>query len=148
VEAAAPSYQKAFTLNPGDPNVLVELGLLNAYAGNLAKSNEFFDQALRLFPLPPLWFADFRGVAEVSEGRYAQALPSFMAFPEAAAWDAMYAMACLGHLGKREQVAACKVRFQADGRKWDLLERAKVEPFIDSEPRQRLIAGLEIALAH
>jgi len=30
----------------------------------------------------------------------------------------------------------------------DLLERAKVEPFIDSEPRQRLIAGLEIALAH
>ena len=147
VEAAAPSYQRAFTLNPGDPNVLIELGLLNAYAGNLAKSNEFFDQVLRLLPLPPLWFADFRGVAEFSEGRYTQALPSFMAFPEAAAWDTMYAMACLGHLGKHEQAFACKARFQADGRTWDLLKAARMEPFIDRDPRERLIAGLEKALA-
>ena len=147
VETATPSYQKAFTLNPGDPNVLVELGLLNAYAGNLPKSYEFFDQALRLFPLPPLWFADFRGVAEFSEGRYMQALPSFMAFPEVAAWDTMYAMACLGHLGNHEQAAACRARFQAAGRTWDLLKAARAEPYLDPEPRERLIAGLEMALA-
>lgn len=147
VEAATPSYEKALTLNPGDPNVLVELGLLNAYAGNLTKSREFFDQAIRLFPLPPLWFGDFRAVAMFSEGRYAQALPAFMAIPEAVAWDTMYVMACLGHLGKRELAIECKARIEADGRAWDLLKGARGEPYVNPEHRERLIAGLEKALA-
>lgn len=147
VEAAAPSYQKALTLNPGDPNVLVELGLLNAYSGNLAKSHEFFEQALRLLPLPTLWFADFRSVAEFSEGRYAQALTAFMAFPEAAAWDTMYEMACLGHLGKRDQAAACRARYETNGKKWDLLKGARGEPYVNPESRERLITGIEKALA-
>ncbi len=80
-EAAEPSYQKALSLNPGDPDVLVEIGLLNAYSGNLPASHEFFDQVFRLNPLPPLWYASWRGVAEFVEGRYAEALPAFVAIP-------------------------------------------------------------------
>ena len=59
LEAAARTYQKAYLLNPGDPNVLAEMGLLNAYLGNLSRSLEFFDQAFNLNPLPPLWYPEY-----------------------------------------------------------------------------------------
>jgi hypothetical protein len=59
----------------------------------------------------------------------------------------MYTMTCLGHLEDRDQAIACRSRFQAEGRKWDLLAGAAAEPFRDPEPRQRLIAGITKAMA-
>jgi TolB-like protein len=146
VDAAATSYQKALSLSPADPGVLIEAALLNVYSGNLPASYELFDQAFRLNPLPPLWYAEFRSVAEFVEGRYAQALPAFAAIPYGG-WDVMYTMTCLGHLEDRDQAIACRSRFQAEGRKWDLLAGAAAEPFRDPEPRQRLIAGITKAMA-
>jgi hypothetical protein len=58
----------------------------------------------------------------------------------------LYAIACLGHLENRERAIACKSRFHKAGRRWDLLEGAKAEPYPDPEPRFRLIAGLKKAL--
>jgi TolB-like protein/class 3 adenylate cyclase len=144
-EAAERSYLKAFSLNPGDPAVLVEMGLLNAYLGKSAAAQAFFDQAFRLNPLPPLWYGDMRGVAQFVDGRYADALPSFAAIPDTA-WDTMYAMACLGHLGEREQAIKCQSRFREAGRNWNLMAGAEAEPFRDPEPRRRLLAGLDRAL--
>ena len=146
VEAASVSYQKALSLNPGDPNVLIEVGLLNVYAGSLAVSRNFFDQAFRLNPLPPLWYQEFRAVGAFVEGLYAEAMPAFAAIPDYA-YDNMYTMACAGHLHDRKQAASCISRIQEIGRSWNLLESAASEPYLDPEPRERLIAGLEKALA-
>ena len=145
LDAAAQTYHKAYSLNPGDPNVLTEMGLLNAYLGNLPASYEFFDLASRMNPLPPLWYAEYRSIAAFVEGRYAEALPAFLAIPDYG-FDVMYAMACLGHLENRERAIACKSRFHKAGRRWDLLEGAKAEPYRDPEPRFRLIAGLKKVL--
>ena len=125
--------------------MLTEMGLLNAYLGNLPSSYEFFDQAVSMNPLPPLWYAEYRSIAAFIEGRYAEALPAFLAIPDYA-FDAMYAIACLGHLENREHAIACRSRFERADRKWDLLEGAKTEPYRDPEPRLRLIAGLKKAL--
>jgi len=146
VDAAAPSFEKALALNPGDPDVLCVVGQLRAYAGDLAASRDFLAQAFRLNPLPPLWFGEYRAIVDFIEGRYAEALPPFLAIPDSA-FDAMYALACAGHLDDRAQVTACQSRFEAIIRRCDLLAAAKAEPFRDPEPRQRLVAGLEKALA-
>ena len=146
LQAAGESYRKALALNPDDPNVLAEMALFNIYSGNLAEAYELFVQAFRLNPLPPLWYAEFRAIAIFVEGRYAEALPAFAAVPDGA-WDVMYAMACLGHLGKHELAAECKTRYEANGRTWDLLKGARGEPYVNPESRERLITGIEKALA-
>ena len=146
VKAASVFYEKALSLNPGDPNVLIEAGLLNVYAGNFSVSRDFFDQAFNLNPLPPLWYPEFRAVGAFVEGRYAEAMPAFAAIPDSV-YDNMYAMACAGHLSDYKQAAASKSRIDAAGRSWDLLAGAEAEPYIDPEPRERLITGLKMAMA-
>jgi hypothetical protein len=96
--------------------------------------------------LPPAWYGEFRAIAAFTEGRYAEALPEFVTVTDGA-WDTMYAMACYGHLEMREQSTACRANFQAHGRKWDLLEAARAEPFVHPDPLERLILGLQMALA-
>ena len=146
VDAAAPSFEKALALNPGDPEVQWAMAQLQVYAGDLAASRDFLGQALRLNPLPAPWYAECRAIGDFIEGRYAEALPAFLAIPNAA-FDAMYGLACAGHLGDSPQIAACKARFEPIIRRCDLLAAAKAEPFRDPEPRQRLVAGLEKAFA-
>ncbi len=146
VDGAAESYRKAMMLNPGDPDVLIEVGLHHAFSGDLAAAHDFFDRAYRLNPLPPLWFPEFRAIALFAEGRYAEAWPAFAAIPDSA-WDAMYMLACLGHLGDRVRIAECRARIAAAGWDCDLMAAATAEPYRNPEIRQRLLAGLEKAAA-
>lgn len=141
--AAAESYRKATALNPGDPHIHVEGALLHVYLGQLPIGREYFAQAFKLNPLPPLWYAEFAAVAQFAEGSYEKALPAFLAIPEAA-WDCMYALACLGHLGDLAQAHSLIERYSS--RHWDFFKGAAAEPFVDAVPRQRLIVGLKKAL--
>lgn len=143
VAAAALSYHEALSLNPGDPHILVDLGHLHAYLGRLPITRDYFAQAFRLNPLPPLWYAEFVGVAYFAEGSYEEALPAFLAIADSA-WDCMYALACLGHLGDTAQARSLVERYRS--RKWDFMRGAAAEPFVDPEPRQRLVTGLKKAL--
>ncbi|WP_119269730.1 winged helix-turn-helix domain-containing tetratricopeptide repeat protein [Taklimakanibacter deserti] len=143
IAAAAASYHKALSFNPGDPHILVDLGNLHAYLGRLPVARDYFAQGFRLNPLPPLWYGEFVGVADFADGSYEEALPAFLAVPDGA-WDCMYALACLGHLGDLEQARALIERYSP--RRWDFFRGAAAEPFVDAEPRQRLIAGLKKAL--
>jgi len=141
--AAGESYHKAASLNPGDPHIHVEVALLHVYLGRLPVAEGHFAQAFRLNPLPPLWYAEFVAVLQFVEGSYEKALPSFLAVPDGA-WDCMYALACLGHLGDAAQARTLVERYKPH--QWDYLRGAAAEPFADPEPRQRLIAGLKKAL--
>jgi hypothetical protein len=116
---------------------------LNVYLGQLPIGRASFALAFKLNPLPPLWYAEFTAVAHFVEGSYEKALPAFLAIPDGA-WDCMYALACLGHLGDLAQ--ACSLIERYSSRQWDFFKGAAAEPFVDPEPRQRLIAGLKKAL--
>ena len=141
--AAAESFQSALSLNSGDPHILMDVGLLHVYRGELPVGRDYFAQASKLNPLPSLWYPEFAAVAHFIEGSYEKALPAFLAIPDGA-WDCMYALACLGHLGNLEQARALNERYSP--RDWDYFKGAAAEPFVDPEPRQRLIAGLRKAL--
>jgi TolB-like protein len=143
IPAATESYGKALSLNPGDPHILVELGLLHVYLGQLTVGRHYFAQAFKLNPLPPLWYAEFTAIAYFVEGSYQKALPAFLAIPDGA-WDCMYALACLGQLGDFAQARSLIQRYSH--RRWDFLKGAAVEPFVDAHPRERLIGGLKRAL--
>jgi len=143
IAAAAESFRKALSFNPGDSLILAEYGRLQIYLGQLPLSRDYFERAFRLNPLPPPWFAEIVAIADFVEGSYEKALPAFLAIPDYA-WDCMYALACLGYLGNLEQARLLVERYGP--RKWDFSRGAAAEPFVDPEPRQRLIAGLKKAL--
>lgn len=117
---------------------------MQIYLGHLPLGRDYFGRAFRLNPLPPPWFTEIAAIADFVEGSYEKALPAFLAIPDYA-WDCMYALACLGHLGDVEQARALIERYSP--RQWDFFKGAANEPFVDPEPRQRLIAGLRKALA-
>ena len=140
---AADSYHKALSLNPGDPHILIDVGLLHVYRDELPAGRDYFERSFKLNPLPPLWYPEFAAVAHFVEGSYQKALPAFLAVPDGA-WDCMYALACLGHLGDLTQARALLLRYSH--RRWDFLRGAAAEPFTDAETRQRFVAGLQKAL--
>lgn len=146
VDLAAASYGQAMALNPGDPDVLIELALFHAFEGDLAAARDHFARAYRLNPAPPPWFGEFRGVALFAEGRYGEAWPAFAAVPDDA-WGAMYLLACLGHLEDRVQAVAHRTRIAAAGWRCDLRATAAAEPFRDPEIPRRLVAGIDKAMA-
>jgi TolB-like protein len=143
VAGATESLHKALSFNPGDSNVLVEFGRLHVYLGQLPVSRDYFERAFRLNPLPPLWYAEIAAVVDFVDRSYEKALPAFLAIPNAA-WDCMYALSCLGHLGHVAQARALIQHYSH--RQWDFFKGAAAEPFVDPEPRQRLIAGLKKVL--
>ncbi len=145
-ETASRSYARALALNPGDPYVQIELALLNGYRGDMPTSRKFAEQAHALDPLPPRWYAEFEGIADFVEGRHEKAVSAFLAVPEGA-WDTMYALTCLGHIGDRTGVARVLERVRTEAPHWDYVAAAHREPFVDAEPKERLIAGLEMALS-
>ncbi len=141
--SAAKSYGKALSFNPGDPHIVIDVGLLHVYRGELPVGRDYLERAFRLNPLPPRWFAEFAAVGDFVEGLYEKALPAFLAIPDGA-WDCMYALACLGHLGDLAQARPLVQRYSH--RHWDYLKGATAEPFIDPEPRRRVVHGLKKAL--
>ncbi len=145
LDAAARSNAIALELNPGDPDILIETGIHRAFSGDLAAAHDFIGRAFRLNPLPPPWYAEFRGIVAFIEGQYAEAYPAFEAIPDCA-YDNMYALACLGHLGDMQKARQITARNAASGRNWDYFAGAAREPYRDPEPRQRLVEGLRKAL--
>ena len=143
-ESAAASIETALTLNPGDPNILAHAGLIEAYRGNRMRFDQFLGEAYRLNPLPPAWYAEYRGPLDFAEQNYAAAAPSFLAIPDAA-YDVMYALACLGHMGDRAGINRLRQRMDAKGQRWDFLRGGMAEPFADASVKERLVEGLRAA---
>ena len=145
-DAAAPSYATALDLNPGDPAVLVEVGVLNVFRGDIATARSYIDQAFRLNPVPPPWYHEFRGMADFVEGRYAECLRAFEPITGPAI-DNMYTLACMGHLGETGKARERLARIARAGRNWDFMAGAAQEPYRDPDVRQRLVEGLKRALS-
>jgi len=137
---------RAFALNPGDPAALVNRALALTYDGKSMEARALLDLARKLEPLAPPWFTEFAGVLAFAEGRYAESLEGVEPLAECA-WDAMYALACCGHLGLSVRAGEVLARFRKHRPDPDWLLGASREPYRDERIRERLIAGLKTALA-
>jgi TolB-like protein/Flp pilus assembly protein TadD len=142
---ALSASERGLVLNPGQPGMLANRALALTYDGRAAEARDLMAQALRLEPFPPPWYARFIGIIAFVEGRYEDALAGAAAQGERA-WDIMYALSCWGHLGRVEQARATLARLSQQGREPDWLFGVSREPFRDPAVRDRLIAGLKLAL--
>lgn len=146
LDAALDVSRRAMALNPGDPAVLVNRAFALIYDGKGTEAQRLLDLARRLEPLPPIWFSEIAGFLAFAEGRYAEALEGFEPLAEIA-WDALYALASCGHLGLEERARAILARLRQHGPDPDWRVGVSHEPFRDKEVRERLVAGLNKALA-
>jgi tetratricopeptide (TPR) repeat protein len=146
LDAALEVSKRSIALNPGDPAVLVSRALALTYDGKGTEAHALLDLARKLEPLPPPWFGEFAGVLAFAEGRYAEALAGTEPALEFA-WDTMYALSSCGHLGLVERAKSILTCFRQLGPDPDWLLGVSHEPFRDHTVRERLVAGLNIALA-
>jgi TolB-like protein len=146
LDSALEVSRRAVALNPGDPAVLVNRALALTYEGSGEEATKLLDLAGRLEPLPPVWFAEFAGVQAFAEGRYEEALEGTLPMADFA-WDAMYALSCCGHLGLVDRARALLTPFRKRGPDPDWSVGVAHEPFRNREVRERLEAGLRVALA-
>jgi TolB-like protein len=137
---------RAMTLNPNDPIVLVNHALAIGLDGKTAEAQELFLQVQKLEPIPPLWFAEFKGVVAFVDGHYDETLAGVEPIP-IPAWDNLYALACYGLMGERSKARATLERLAAEGRKPDWAFGISRQPFRDPSVRERLSDGLAKALA-
>jgi TolB-like protein len=146
LDAALRASERAVILNAGDPAVLANRALALAYDGRHAEAQQILGQARRLEPLPPPWFAEYAAILAFAKGRYAETLIGVEPIMEAA-WDNMYALACYGHLGLAERAREMRAYLQNQGRNFDWRLGSSREPYRDGDVRERLIAGLNMALS-
>jgi len=144
LEAAKPTFQRAFEINPGDTYVLADMSLFAVFDGRLADARSFLEAAVRLNPIPPYWFALHQGHLEFAEGRYAEAARLFRQGGVGKIW-LTFLLASLGHIGDRQAVA--EALDQVRGRGWDVMEVADQAPFRDPAMQVRLREGLRRALS-
>ena len=146
LDAAAESYDKAVSLNPDDPHILTEVGLLNVYKGDLAAAHAHFRLALSTDPLQPIWYTEFAAVCHFVEGQYAKAVPAFIAIPDGA-WDMMYALACYGLMGEKSNAREILAKLARAGKSPDWSLGISREPFRDPQIKERISEGIRIALS-
>ena len=146
LEAALRASERGLSLNPGQPGMLANRALTLTYDGRTAEARDLMAQALQLEPMPPPWYARFKGVIDFAEGRYEEALAG-VASQGDRAWDIMYALSCCGHLGRVEQARATLARLRREGRSPDWRLGVSREPYRNADPREQLIAGLKLAQA-
>ncbi|MFO1203740.1 MAG: hypothetical protein U1E58_14005 [Tabrizicola sp.] len=145
LDAALRSSARGMALNPGDPNLQVNRALALGFDSSFGEASELLSQAQRLEPLPPLWFAEFKGVIAFAEARYEETLAGVE--PIDAAWDKMYALACYGHLGRPERAKALLEQLNHTGRSPDWMCGVARQPFRDPRVRDRLREGVQLALS-
>lgn len=144
-DASRAAVDQALRLNPGNYYAQSQRALVAIYDGDHDLARKWLDNANRLTPNPLPWIAQYQYIIAFHEGRFREASSGLEPFADQA-WQSVYAIAAHGHLGEREKAQAIVARFLAQGRVHDYLAAAAREPYVDPEPRERLIAGLRLAL--
>jgi tetratricopeptide (TPR) repeat protein len=99
--ASADHFQSAMRLNPNDPDQLIFCSTYYIYAGKFDAAREVIAAALRLNPLPPIWYNTTSGVLQYGLRRYADAALLFEQMENnTACWHHYYLAACYERLGK------------------------------------------------
>ena len=147
LELARTSIDHAVKLNPGDSYGYATRALVSIYDGRGEETQEWLNRSLKLNPIPPPWFPEYAALIAFQDERHDSAMAGFDAFPDYS-WHMMYALASCGFLGHLEKASAIIARFAAQGRAYDFIAAAVREPYRDPAIRDRLRAGLAMALTN
>jgi adenylate cyclase len=141
--AAAEHFESAMRLNPNDPDQTMFYAGYQVYSANLDAAQSAVAVALRLNPLPPVWYHTPRGMLEYALHHYATAARLFED-PECNTnfWHSYYLAACYEQLGRTQD--AKREMARAFDRKPNLNAEiiARTEPYVRPGDLEHLIAPL------
>jgi TolB-like protein len=144
-DASRTAVDQALRLNPGDYYAHAQRALVAIFDGDHGLAQHWRASVNRLTPNPLPWVAIHEPMIAFHEGRYLETCTGLEPFADLA-WQMLYSIAAHGHLGERDKAQAIVARFAAQGRVHDYFAAAAREPYVHPEPRDRLIAGLKLAL--
>ena len=116
-DKAEQHLQRAFDLNPNDPDAMMMKGRLLAFRGKPEEALALMETAVRLNPLRPRWYDGYFGVALYSLRRFAEAAQAFKQMPLPTSWSNARIAACYAQLERtaEAQAAVAEVlQFQPD----------------------------------
>lgn len=144
-DASRTAVEQALRLNPGDYYAHAQRALVAIFDGDHALARHWRASVNRLTPNPLPWVAIYEPMIAFHETRYRETCIGLEPFADLA-WQMLYSISAHGHLGERDKAQAIVARFAAQGRVHDYFAAAAREPYVHPEPRDRLIAGLKLAL--
>jgi len=147
LEAGRAPIARALALNPKDWFGLSNRSMVSIYEGKPEEARAWSEEARRLNRMPPFWLTEFECISRFAEGHFAAVLPGVEPTTDGA-WDMMYALSCYGHLGLKDKARETVKRFRDHGREVDFMMGAAREPYVKSETRDLLAAGLKAALGY
>lgn len=121
-EAAELSAQRAVTLNPSDPDLMVMLGFVQAMRGRPDEGLHWMEEGARLNPLHPDWYHADMAIALHMAGRHSEAIARMQCLPKMNPWKETRLAACYAALGDAEAAARHLDRAEELSPGWDALD--------------------------
>ena len=142
--AVKQAFMRAFALNPNDPDLLADWGEVLRDRGDLEESVAQLEQAMRLNPRYPVWYAGVLSTSYFMLERYEDTLRIESNLLEPSAYHRLLAAAAHGYMGNIEAAkAAISAMFAAEP---DLtLSKALERIYWDDMHREHISTGLRKA---
>lgn len=133
---AEASLDRAVSLNPNDPFILIYNALLLNYVGKYDAALRELEQARRRDPFAVGWFDDVLGIILTNAGRYREGLASFARMSTLHSWSLVYVAICHAELGETAQAggALARVRSSCFRRPGNSIEDILTEEVVHEDP--------------
>jgi TolB-like protein/Tfp pilus assembly protein PilF len=106
-------HDRAFALNPNDPEVAAQRANWLMHVGRLDEALATLDAALERDPFPPTWVWDTRGYVLYHLGRYDEAILAFRSVRAEHFWIASMLAACYAQAGRSDEARGALARYLA-----------------------------------
>jgi adenylate cyclase len=105
-DLAAPYFDRAVTLNPGDVQIAYMRAWWLARVGRFEEALDILDGAMQLDPFPPNWAWEARAIALLVARRYEDVIRALARMSHRHAWDHAYTAACHAYLNRPAEARA------------------------------------------
>ena len=105
-DLAAPYFERAVALNPGDIQIVYLRAWWLARTGRAEEALQCLDLAMRRDPFPPAWFWEIRGIALLAMRQYDEVIQALAHMIHLHAWDHAYVAACHAHMNRKAEARA------------------------------------------
>lgn len=146
--AAEQAAERAVTLNPSDPDLMVMLGFVQAMRGRPEDGLRWMEAGARLNPLHPDWYHADMAIALHMAGRYAEAISRIQCLPRLDPWKETRLAACHAALGNAIAAARHLERAESLSPGWDALAAVRNWAEIENgADRRYFLDQIRLALA-
>lgn len=145
VPEAGIHFERATQLNPNDVFIAMHYAIWLCYAGHIERSLIVMQEVLKRDPFAHDWFWDVYCMALVVAGKYDDALAAFGRMVMPPPWTLVYAAIAKINLGDTAGATTLLARSRQCDPNMSPEDYIRVDPYVDEEVPERLIADIKKA---